>query len=100
MLRRVEDAYQEMTIDVGGKRRRVSCPYFCDRCCGRLCKGEMRHSGRCDCRTDCAADPGPFDHLRARAAHEVSVGAIPGELYLDDTEEMPFPFDVPEEKTR
>ncbi len=98
MLRRAEEAYAELVIEVAGKRQRISCPYTCDKLCGRTCKGELRHSGRCDCRTDCAAEPGPFDHLPALRAHELSVGAIPGELALHDTQEIPF--GGPEEPTR
>ena len=73
----------EVEVEILGRRQRVSCPYTCDRCCGRACGGEIRHSGRCDCRTDCASEAGPFDHL-------VASGAIPAEMIIHDTEEIPF----------
>lgn len=92
--------YPQIAID--DKPRRVSCPYTCDRLCGRTCAGEIRHSARCDCLQRCNEEPGPFDHLVVVEA--TRLGAIPAELLLHDTEEMPLldpdSFDAPEEKTR
>jgi hypothetical protein len=91
-----EDDY-EVEVEVFGQRRRVSCPYTCDRMCGRACAGVIRHSGRCDCRKDCASEAGPFDHL---VAYGMPSGAVPAEVLADDTEEIPSAFFNAEEPTR
>lgn len=93
-----EDDY-EVEVEIYGRRQRVSCPYTCDRMCGRACGGVIRHSGRCDCRRDCASDVGPFDHLVA-SAYGMPSGAVPAEVLEGDTEEIPSAFFASEEQTR
>lgn len=98
----VEEEY-EVEVEIFGQRQRVSCPYTCDRMCGRSCGGVIRHSGRCDCRKDCASEVGPFDHLVASAilhAYGMPEGAVPAEALAGDTEEIPCSFFDAEEETR